>query len=62
LQTLREVADREWVAVLDPAVLCVEELEEDVGDPECLELTAERVGAEVEVELVALPSSSTSTT
>src|SRR6478752_239867 len=54
LQALGEVADRERVAVLDPAVAGVEELEEDVGDPELLQLAPECLGAEVEVELVAL--------
>src|SRR6478752_3739367 len=54
LEALGEVADRERVAVLDRAMAGVEELEEDVGDPELLELAPKRVGAEVEEELVAL--------
>src|SRR6266516_7499092 len=54
LEALGQIADRERVAVLDPAVLRVEEFEEDVGDPERFELAPERVCTEVEVVLVAL--------
>src|SRR5919201_5851662 len=51
-QSLGEVAPAERIAVLDRAVLPVEELERDVRDAELLELAAERLGAQVEEVLV----------
>src|SRR4029453_13461070 len=53
-EPLCEVAERDGVAVLDPAVLPVEELEEDVGDADSLQCGAEGLGAQVEVVLVAV--------
>src|ERR1043166_4546105 len=55
LQPLREITDRERVAVLDRTVAGVEKLEEDVRDPDLLEFSPEGLGAEVEKELVLLP-------
>src|SRR4026208_1640192 len=52
-EPLGEVLARAGIAVLDRRVRRVEELEEVVRDPRRLELAAERLGAEVEEELVA---------
>src|SRR5436853_1611039 len=53
LEALGEIAERERVAVLDPAVPGVEELEKEVRDSERLELAPESIRTEVEIPLVA---------
>src|ERR671933_1470059 len=54
-EALREVPERERVAVLDVPVPGVEELEGDVGDADPGEGAPEGLGAEVEERLVARP-------
>src|SRR5206468_7419808 len=53
-ESLREVAKRDRIAVLDRAVRPVEELEEHVRDADALERAPEADRAEVEIVLVAL--------
>src|SRR5919201_6922928 len=54
-ESLGEVSQGEWIAVLDVPVPGVEELEGDVGDADLGEGLPERLRAEVEVHLVARP-------
>src|SRR5436190_12209783 len=53
-QPLGKVPERDRVAVVDPHVGGVEDLEVDVGDADALERPAKRLGAEVEEPLIPL--------